>query len=87
MTGGGGAQIGVKVFRGRGDFMSEPSSGDSFEVEINDPSAPQRFSIPINSNLISNVDVSPLQTEDMILTGRSSISPEPRKFAEEVLKQ
>ncbi len=43
MTGGGGAQIGVKVFRGRGDFMSEPSSGDSFEVEINDLSAPQRF--------------------------------------------
>jgi len=36
------------------------------------------------SNLKSNVDVSPLQTEDMILTGRSSISPEPRKFAEEV---
>jgi hypothetical protein len=66
--------------------MSEPSSGDSFEVEVNDPSAPQRFSIPIISNLKSNIDVSPLQTEDMILTGRSSISPEPRKLAEEVLK-
>jgi hypothetical protein len=64
--------------------MSEPSSGDSFDVEINDPSAPQRFSIPIMSHLKSNIDVSPLQTEDMILTGRSSISPEPRKFAEEV---
>jgi hypothetical protein len=40
--------------------MSEPSSGDSFEVEVNDPSAPQRFSIPIMSNNKSNNDVSPL---------------------------
>lgn len=66
--------------------MSEPSSDNSFEVEVNDPSAPQRQSIPNMSNAKSNVDVSPLETEDMIYTGRSSISPEPRRYAEEVLK-